>query len=239
MADLNQLPHLVEQARGSSLEIRRPETSLLRPAELTLAAMRHYLARGSFAALGESERVSKSKKQSKEFLNNDDWEKFRKEHTEADDRSCAILFAAYIDNCLHVLVASALLHSDTTGKDLLGDMMPLGTLSAKTKIAHCLNLIPTSVYKDINHIRAVRNLFAHQLHGLSFDKAPIKGIVDKLTTPEDYVSDPSVGVSAWPPRERFMLACAAIVSTCESYYSERAKQVRGALQAVAPDFDGA
>ena len=183
--------------------------------------------------------MAKNKKQPKEFLNDADWERFRQEHTKADDRSCAILLAAYLDNCLHVLVSSALLHVETTGKELLGDMMPLGTFSAKTKIAHCLNLIPSSVYKDINHIRTIRNLFAHQLHGLEFEQSPIKDIVDKLTTPVDFMGDTSGDVASWGARQRFILTCAVISMTCERYYAERAIEVHKALESVQPDFKNA
>ncbi len=91
-----------------------------------------------------------AKRCEKRFLDPKSWEQFRIEYESSDDRSCALLCAAYLDNCLEILVLEALIHKDEARKGLFSEMMPLGTFSAKIKIAYCLNLIPESIYKDIN-----------------------------------------------------------------------------------------
>jgi len=178
------------------------------------------------------------RKATKEFLSSSEWELFRKEHIAADDRSCAILLVSYLDNCLHVL-ASKVLGPASSTKELLGDMMPLGTFSSRIKLARSLNVIPQAIYADLNRVRSIRNAFAHQLHGLSFDKNPIYDYAMTLATPASMVDPQQLAHSSWTPRQRFTLTCAVIASTCESYYYTRAEMIRASIESAEPVFPDA
>jgi len=124
-------------------------------------------------------------KRKKGFLESEAWAAFRKEYESADDRSCALLCASYLENCLEVLVAEALAHPDKAKAELLAETMPLGTFSAKIKMALCLNIIDEMTFSDLNCIRKIRNEFAHGLHGLTFTADPIRSWCSALQFPED------------------------------------------------------
>lgn len=181
-----------------------------------------------------------AKRKEKEFLDSDSWEQFRQEYESSDDRSCALLCAAYLDNCLEILVLDTLAHREKAKKELFSETMPLGTFSAKTKIAYCLNLIPDLIYKDLNTIRKIRNIFAHQLHGLSFSTEPIHSLCNNLLTPEDYSSSLGYTVEetcGTKPRQRFIFTSAIATSTIEGYYHQRAQKIHYALMEAEPKFD--
>lgn len=57
-----------------------------------------------------------AKQKAKLFLDSTAWEQFRKEYESSDDRSCALLCAAYLDNCLEILVLEALAHREEAYK---------------------------------------------------------------------------------------------------------------------------
>jgi len=179
-----------------------------------------------------------TKQKFKEFLNPQDWEKFRKEYESSDDRSCALLCAAYLENCLEILILDTLLHKDEAYQGLFRDIAPLGTFNAKTKIAFCLNLLPEIVYKDLNTIRDIRNKFAHKLHGLSFSVDPILSLCNKLLTPDDFLNEYSGRIykKAYPkdPRAKFIFTSAIITSTMEGYYHQRAEKIHQTLLEIEP-----
>ena len=181
-----------------------------------------------------------AKQKAKEFLDSTAWEQFRKEYESSDDRSCALLCAVYLEHCLEILVLEALAHREEAHRGLLTEMMPLGTFSAKIKIALCLNLIPESFYKDLNIIRKIRNAFAHQLHGLAFSADPIRSWCDNLIFPEDwskssgYTIDETCGRD---PRQKFIFTSALLSSLFEDHYLQRAQNINRALMLVEPKFD--
>ncbi len=181
-----------------------------------------------------------AKQKAKLFLDSTAWEQFRKEYESSDDRSCALLCAAYLDNCLEILVLEALAHREEAYKGLFLDMRPLGTFSAKIKIAFCLNIIPKSFYDDLNIVRNIRNAFAHQLHGLKFSAAPICSWCDNLMLPIDYSESSGYMIDdtcGRDPRQKFIFTTAILSSLFEDYYLERARNINSTLMAVEPKFE--
>ncbi|NPU93980.1 MAG: hypothetical protein HPY82_18880 [Gammaproteobacteria bacterium] len=57
---------------------------------------------------------------------------------------------------------------------------PLATFSAKTDMALLLGLITERVHKDINLIRKIRNIFAHEAEKVGFEIDQVKGLCAKL-----------------------------------------------------------
>jgi len=179
-----------------------------------------------------------AKKKQKAFLDSNSWEQFRQEFTNADDRSCALLGAAYLDHCLELLLLRALVKCEATD-NLLGETNPLGTFSAKIKMAFSLNLIPLVIFQDLEVIRKIRNAFAHQLNGLFFSCDPIESLARRLKFPEDYLGDGQWTVESAlndDPRQMFIFSCSVISSLFESYYLERAENVQKTLMSLEPTF---
>ena len=89
-------------------------------------------------------------------------------------RAKVVLAACYIDELLYQLLALALRPVDTVKDPLLdGPQAPLGTFSAKIDLAFRLGLIVQKVQKRIHLVRKIRNEFAHNLDGCTFDSPTI------------------------------------------------------------------
>lgn len=173
----------------------------------------------------------------KKILGDEEWESFRKRYESADDRTCAILCASYVDDCLFILIRDTLLGSGKARDGLLADMMPLSSFSARIKLAFCLNVIHDSVFADLNGIREIRNAFAHQVSDLSFAKDPIRSKCLALTFPEDYLAEDAYHLNN-DPRQYFILTCAMFSSFFErphGHYYKRAQACRDAMQQAHED----
>jgi len=140
---------------------------------------------------------------------------FRKDMEKSDDRSCAILSASYIDHCLDLLIRNSLLGNENTIKELMSATRPLSTFSAKSNIAFCLNLIPEGFFNDITRIRKIRNKFAHQFKGMTFNDEPIKTWAMEMGTES---SIEKVGISEEilsNPRDRFIVSGTMLMNELE------------------------
>jgi hypothetical protein len=82
------------------------------------------------------------------------------------DRACAVLGAALLDARLESLYKRRLLCFQ---EELLSNNGPLGTFSARIRVARALAWISPDVQSDLDVIRLIRNEFAHNFdHKLSF-----------------------------------------------------------------------
>jgi hypothetical protein len=92
---------------------------------------------------------------------------FFKELVTESDRAAAVLGAAKLDAQLFVILKPLFVEDDKLTANLL-DRSPF---SRKIDLAYCVGLIPEVDFKTLQVIRNIRNLFAHELQGLSFDDA--------------------------------------------------------------------
>lgn len=134
------------------------------------------------------------------------------------DRACAVLGAALLDARLESLYNRRLRCSK---EELLASSGPLGTFSARIRLAHALAWISEDVKYDLNVIRSVRNEFAHNFdHELSFAtqsiadkcrnlraaKVLIEANEHAASTPHPNLSAAvirSMGAIFHPPRQRY------------------------------------
>lgn len=84
------------------------------------------------------------------------------------DRGAALVGAALIDERLYRLLESHFVACKEPKELLKGGNAPIGSFSARIKIAYCLGLITELEFKECELIRRIRNEFAHQVHGLTF-----------------------------------------------------------------------
>ena len=93
------------------------------------------------------------------------------------DRACAVLGAALLDARLESLYDRRLRDSK---QELLSNNGPLGTFSARIRIARALAWISEDVRYDLDQVRSIRNEFAHNFdHELAFST---QSIADKCRT---------------------------------------------------------
>ena len=99
------------------------------------------------------------------------------------ERGQALLVGAYLENLLGDLITTALVidSNEVKSLDLFdGPVAPLGTFSARMRVAYSLGLLTKDEYDDIKLIKDIRNAFAHQLTGLSFTHEKIASRCQKL-----------------------------------------------------------
>lgn len=65
-------------------------------------------------------------------------------------------------------------------KLFFGPTKPLASLSAKTNMAYCLGLFSKNDYRAFEHVRAIRNRFAHTLDHVTFTDSTIRPLCTKL-----------------------------------------------------------
>src|SRR6266542_4223517 len=134
------------------------------------------------------------------------------------DRACAVLGAALLDARLESLYDGRLCNSK---EELLSNNGPLGTFSARIRVAHALAWISEDVRYDLDQIRSIRNEFAHNFdHELAFsnqsiaDKCRTLRVAQTLIEAHEYAASiphrnfsaeviRAMGAIFHPPRQRF------------------------------------
>lgn len=107
---------------------------------------------------------------------------FLKEFGAESDRAAAILGAALLDELVSQLISAFLIDDPEEVRNLIE--RPLGAFGSRIRAAYCMGLITKEVFEDLNVIRSIRNLFAHRLHELSFERAAIVEECAKLQSLE-------------------------------------------------------
>ena len=125
---------------------------------------------------------------------------------EETDRGCAMIVAAHLDDKLGELLKACMLQDKEYEEEIsqfFKGMGPLGTFSARIKLAHYLNIISPQVHRDLDTIRKIRNDFAHELKVESFDTPSIK--VRCINLKHDLLE------ANQSPRERFINAANVLI----------------------------
>lgn len=90
-------------------------------------------------------------------------------HREADDRSAAITAAALTEVAVEKAIKLRLRPLTKTEQRALFDgTAPLATFSAKIRMGYALGIYGRETRHDLESINAIRNVFAHSVHEVSF-----------------------------------------------------------------------
>lgn len=115
---------------------------------------------------------------------------FIREFTTENDRACVILSAAKIDYLCGQILAKFLLPNSGTQDELLDIDRPLGTFSARTAALFRFGIIDNEFSRALTLFRRLRNSFAHEVSGSTFDEGGHKDRICELARPftefEDY-----------------------------------------------------
>jgi len=120
--------------------------------------------------------------------------------TEQPDRGTALVAAAWLDDALETRIRSALRPDKRVADDIFRG--PLGTFSARIKLAYLFDLIEPTARKDLDTIRAIRNQFAHTRDDLRFSSATVRDRCQKLHGAE------ACRLGGWTlrsPRQKFVV----------------------------------
>jgi DNA-binding MltR family transcriptional regulator len=93
------------------------------------------------------------------------------------DRATALVCCSMLDSQLQILLKNFLVDDDKVNEDLFNNNMPLSTFSSKINFAYYLGLISSDERNNLNTLRKIRNVFAHQLEVFSFDNS--QSVIDQ------------------------------------------------------------
>lgn len=97
------------------------------------------------------------------------------------DRASVILGAALLDEALSTLLKARLVPSGAADDPLFdGANAPIGTFSARTELSLRIGLIDANFARCLHLIRRIRNDFAHNVAGCSFDDGAVVGRMTEL-----------------------------------------------------------
>lgn len=105
---------------------------------------------------------------------------FLAEFQKESDRGAALVGAALLDARLERILRSHFVAGKSANDLLDGGNAPLASFSSRIKCCHALGLITDHEKQDTDIIRSIRNVFAHQEHGLTFESTKINGLCSSL-----------------------------------------------------------
>jgi DNA-binding MltR family transcriptional regulator len=102
-----------------------------------------------------------------------------RESKDESDRGMSLILAAWLDDALDQYLRTRMVNDVKVVESLFGPDRPLGTFSAKINATYGFAYISMDVFRDLNTIREIRNLFAHDRGTISF---ATQSIADKCKT---------------------------------------------------------
>jgi DNA-binding MltR family transcriptional regulator len=97
------------------------------------------------------------------------------------DRAAVILVASILDETLQTLLKSHLVPIPNSDDSLFDNATsPLSTFSAKIDICYRIGLISGKFSRDIHIVRKIRNSFAHDIYGCSFENGSVISRIKEL-----------------------------------------------------------
>jgi DNA-binding MltR family transcriptional regulator len=144
------------------------------------------------------------------------------------DRACALILAANIDNRLRDLLMAFFVEMSNNQKDaLFKGNGALSTFSSVTRVAFASGLLSNDEFNDINIIRDIRNLFAHQEQGWSFSTEKVAQLCKSLKMPTTLRAEhPELAPNVQKPRASFEVTAASLVLLLMSRAGEASRSKR-------------
>lgn len=137
---------------------------------------------------------------------------FRNSLNRETDRGCALMACAYLEDRLGEAFKKYLVDDEKIKNEILGNSGPIGSFSAKVKLAYLLGKIPKEVFRDLDTIRKIRNQFAHNPQQIDFNTQQIKDICLNICSIE------LDGIESY--RNRYTRTVCAVLASLEWWIAE-------------------
>lgn len=138
-----------------------------------------------------------------------DWDGWLEELQQETHRGAALVGAAFLDAWLEEALTNFLVPDpQEVGRLMRG---ALGSFGARIDAAYCLGLLSAGDVADLREIQQIRNDFAHELHGLSFDSPGVQERCARLHG----IGSLGLEVPLLPPsvaRNRFIVAVVVLAN---------------------------
>lgn len=107
------------------------------------------------------------------------------------DRAVAIVGAALVETRLEQALKSHFQQDAALLEKMFGSSAPLGSFSAKIRLAFLMGLISKQFHKELENMKEIRNRFAHDLEANSFDDQSIADRCKNFKLIEDICREPA------------------------------------------------
>lgn len=130
------------------------------------------------------------------------------EFTTETDRAAVIVAASMLDELLRTLLVAKFVPISSSSDELFdGANAPLGTFSARIEMAYRTGLISVKFARDLHLVRRIRNDFAHNIHGASFEDTRVKQRISELDNSNGiFARSPLAASTQSTPRSHFLEA---------------------------------
>jgi len=113
-----------------------------------------------------------------------EYEKYFQCFDEETDRGCVLVAVGVLDDLLERLIRAQFSNDATTVKRAVDPLFkgtgPLSSFWAKVQISYSLDLITEWMYEDLERIRELRNMFAHEYKRADFNDPAVIKLTEKL-----------------------------------------------------------
>lgn len=149
---------------------------------------------------------------------------FFREFYKETARASVILAAAMLEQGVSNFIQAYLVPVSSGDDNLFnGPNAPLASFSAKIDMAYRVGLISPKMCRDLHLIRKIRNEFAHNVTGCSFENMSVRSRVVELTRSSGLLQrSPSMKKTCKTPRDEFEL----VVSWMLWYLSEEVEKIK-------------
>lgn len=151
---------------------------------------------------------------------------FLDEFQKESDRGAVLVGAALLDSRLERILRSHFIQGKHANDLLDGANAPLGTFSSRIKCCFSLGLMTAHERQELEIIRSIRNLFAHQEHGLNFEDTRVKGLCSSFS--------PRQPKGSGPVTNRQMFINAVIFNSLQLWYRPEHAEAFKCVQRVWP-----
>ncbi|WP_316189227.1 MltR family transcriptional regulator [Bradyrhizobium sp. SZCCHNS1054] len=120
----------------------------------------------------------------------------------ASDRAIAIVVGSMIEMRVSALLKDAMVEERTSlkirGETIHSRMFhssgPLGSFSSKIRLAYLLRLLSERAFRDLENLKDIRNLFAHDIEIGSFELQTVSDKCRNFSLVDRYVTDTENGI---------------------------------------------
>lgn len=153
----------------------------------------------------KSQRASREQHQANERYSLERLNRFMLLIQKQDDQAMVLSLATFLEDTLGRLLIAYFRSCKATKELIEGFNAPLGTFGSRIKAVYAFGLVTDDQYKDMEILRKIRNHFAHNWEGVSFERNDIQALVGQLS---GYVVDHKTIEGG--PREKLL----GTLSTC-------------------------
>lgn len=129
----------------------------------------------------KSARTSSEQHQANERYSLDKLNRFMSLIQKQDDQAMVLSLATFLEDTLGRLLLAYFRSCKATKELVEGFNAPLGTFGSRIKAVYAFGLVTDDQYKDMEILRKIRNHFAHNWEGVSFERNDIQALVGQLS----------------------------------------------------------